>query len=152
METKYLLVEWPESQYFIGHEKCYLCEELDSAYFVPEEIFNETCNITATSEYVQDKMSDLIGIIRQSVSKLLMDTSEENPLECNITVEPFEACGLSSLQLPTIIKAWQNPTEGWITFEFIGNYRKGFEELDIYEMLQILKGLEDENSNTRTSN
>lgn len=152
METKYLLVEWPESQYFIGHEKCYLCEELDSAYFVPEEVFNETCNITATSEYVQDKMFDLIEIVRQTISKLLMDTSEENPKECHITLESPEDCGLSSLQLPTIIKAWQNPTEGWITFEFIGNYRKGFEELDIHEMLQVLKGLEDENSNTRTSN
>lgn len=151
METKYLLVEWPESQYFIGHEKCYLCEELDSAYFVPEEIFNETCNITATSEYVQDKIFDLIDIIRQSVSKLLMDTSEENPLECNITVESLEACGLSTLQMPTIVKAWQHPTEGWITFEFRDGYTKEFEHLEMSEMLQVLKGLEDENSNTRTS-
>ena len=38
---RYILVEWPESQYFIGHEKCYLCEELDSAYFVPEDLLKE---------------------------------------------------------------------------------------------------------------
>ena len=145
METKYLLVQWPESQHFIGVKGCYFISlnenddlKLDQAMFVPEEIFNETYNITATSEYVQDKMFNLIEITRQTISKLLMDTSEENPKECHITLESHEDCGLSSLQLPTIIKAWQNPTEGWITFEFIGNYRKGFEELDIYEMLQVL--------------
>lgn len=41
---KYILVEWPDSQYFIGLEGCYLCEELDCAYFVPEEIYNEIVN------------------------------------------------------------------------------------------------------------
>lgn len=153
--TRYILVEWPDSQHFMGVQGCYFCQcndensfgTLDQAMFVPEEIFNETFNTTTTSEYVQDKMFNLIEIVRQTISKLLMDTSEENPKECHITLESPEDCGLSSLQLPTIIKAWQNPTEGWITFEFIGNYRKGFEELDIYEMLQVLKGLEDENSN-----
>ena len=88
-------------------------------------------------------MFNLIEIIRQSISKLLIDTSEENPKECHITLEYDEYCGLSSLHIPTIIKAWQTPSEGWITFEFIGNYRKGFEELNIYEMLQVLNGLED---------
>ena len=157
METKYLLVQWPESQSFIGVEGCFQInpsindKNLDGAMFVPEEIFNETYNITATSEYVKEKLYDLINIVRQSISRILMDTSEENPKECHITLESPEDCGLSSLQLPTIIKVWQHPSEGWITFEFIGNYRKEFEELDIYEMLQVLKGLEDENSNTSES-
>ena len=143
MKTKFILVEWPESQYFIGHEECYLCEELDSAYFVPEEVYKEVSNITVTSGYIQNELFNLIETIRQSISKLLIDTSEENPKECHITLESSEDCGLSSLLLPTIIKAWHNPIEGWITFEFIGNYRKGFEELNIYEMLQVLSGLED---------
>lgn len=48
METKYILVEWPESQTFIGQEHCYpvipVSEEeylLDQAMFVPEETYNK---------------------------------------------------------------------------------------------------------------
>jgi len=48
METKYLLVLWPESQHFIGIEGCYSVypsindtENLDGAMFVPEDIYNE---------------------------------------------------------------------------------------------------------------
>ena len=159
METKYILVEWPESQTFIGQEHCYpvipVSEEeylLDQAMFVPEEIFNETFNITATSEYIKDKVNDIEQIIRQSVSKLLMNTSEDQSLDCEIVIEPIEAVGLSSLLLPRINKIWQNPSEGWIEFTYEGNdsiYE--FDSLEINEMLQVLKGLEDENSNTRTS-
>lgn len=49
--NKYLLVQWPESQHFIGHPKCYLCQSLDwnekeydSAYFVPEDVYDEVMN------------------------------------------------------------------------------------------------------------
>ena len=39
---RYVLVEWPESQEFIGREGCYYCsptedEQLDQAMFVPEK-------------------------------------------------------------------------------------------------------------------
>ena len=51
METKYLLVQWPESQYFIGVKGCYFISlnedddlELDQAMFVPEEIYNAVMN------------------------------------------------------------------------------------------------------------
>ena len=53
METKYLLVQWPESQSFIGVKGCYYVsiddEEdydltLDQAMFVPEEIYNKIMN------------------------------------------------------------------------------------------------------------
>lgn len=50
MKTKYILVEWPDSQYFIGIKGCYYTqpsindtENLDQAIFVPENIYN---NIT----------------------------------------------------------------------------------------------------------
>lgn len=49
--SKYLLIEWPESQYFIGLKGCYsisLDEDddisLDQAMFVPEEIYNAVIN------------------------------------------------------------------------------------------------------------
>lgn len=44
METKYILVEWPDSQHFIGHPDCHLCVELDSAWFVPETLYNKIAN------------------------------------------------------------------------------------------------------------
>lgn len=47
MKTKYILVEWPESQKWIGHPDCYLAAgESDDdrffqpMYFVPENIYN----------------------------------------------------------------------------------------------------------------
>lgn len=159
MKTKYILVEWPESQHFIGVEGCHYVSlnedddlSMDQAMFVPEEIYRETFNQTTNSEYVSSKLSDVRELIRQSLSKILMDTSEDNPLECHIVLEHPEDQGLSSLLLPTVRKIWQHPTEGWVTCEFIGRYTKDFDNLEVEELLQILKGLEDENSNTRTSN
>lgn len=50
MKTKYILVEWPESQYFMGQKGCYFCQcddensfgELDQAMFVPENLYYKT--------------------------------------------------------------------------------------------------------------
>lgn len=52
METKYLLVEWPDSQHFMGESGCYFCQcndensfgALDQAMFVPEETYNKIMN------------------------------------------------------------------------------------------------------------
>lgn len=48
-ETKYTLVEWPESQKWIDHPDCILAAEDDKLqeffeprYFVPENIYNNT--------------------------------------------------------------------------------------------------------------
>ena len=45
---RYILVEWPESQAFIGREGCYYCSptedgQLDQAMFVPENLY---CKVT----------------------------------------------------------------------------------------------------------
>jgi hypothetical protein len=45
---RYILVEWPESQEFIGQEGCYYCspgedDQLDQAMFVPEDLY---CEVT----------------------------------------------------------------------------------------------------------
>ena len=41
--NKYILVEWPESQYFMGQKNCYYCnsedKQLNQALFVPEDIY-----------------------------------------------------------------------------------------------------------------
>jgi hypothetical protein len=51
METKYILVEWPESQYFIGLKGCYFISlnedddlSLDQAIFVPENVYDHYIN------------------------------------------------------------------------------------------------------------
>lgn len=158
IETKYILVHWPESQNFIGMKNCYHINsienlDLDQAIFVPKEIFDETFNITTTSEYIEDKLNDIKQVIRQSVSKLLINTSEKQPLECEIVIESIESIGLSSVLLPRINKIWQECSEGWIRFKYEdNNIIHEFDSLELDIMLQILKGLENENSNTRTSN
>ena len=47
MKTKYILVEWPESQKWMDHPDCYLAADNDElrefftpTYFVPENIYN----------------------------------------------------------------------------------------------------------------
>ena len=39
-ETKYLKIEWPDYQYFIGKHNVYFCTD-DNTYFVPEKLVNE---------------------------------------------------------------------------------------------------------------
>lgn len=49
--NRYVLVEWPESQEFIGRPDCYFCQcndensfgTLDQAMFVPEDLY---CEVT----------------------------------------------------------------------------------------------------------
>ena len=38
--NKYILVEFPESQKYIGNKECHVCFELAGAIFVPENIYN----------------------------------------------------------------------------------------------------------------
>jgi len=55
MPKKYVLVEWPESQMLMEHnrfEECVLGQDIDghvevgsSAYFVPEDLYNEIFNL-----------------------------------------------------------------------------------------------------------
>ncbi len=49
MKTKYILVEWPESQKWIDHPDCIQAADNDEVreffaprYFVPENIYNNT--------------------------------------------------------------------------------------------------------------
>ena len=43
MRERYVLLEWPESQEFLGHPDCYDAE--DSACFVPEQLYLEKSGI-----------------------------------------------------------------------------------------------------------
>lgn len=55
------------------------------------------------------------------ISAILIDTCEEKPLACHITIGEDEAVGLSTLQLPTITELFQEPCEGIIWYKVYGN-------------------------------
>ena len=115
MKEKYVLLEWPESQEFIGHPECYSVE--DSAYFVPEDLVIElesnNQDILEISKMVE-LYSSLEKMIRESIrhflSSKLMDTSEENALKCYIPISEHNC----------IYKMWQDSPEGFIYFETDG--------------------------------
>ena len=78
--------------------------------------------------------------LRKKFSALLMNTSEEKPLECNI---PFgDSYGLSTLELPTVTSMFQIPTEGIIYFQIEGvQYPMEFDEFSNEDLKEILKSL-----------
>lgn len=80
--------------------------------------------------------------IRKKLSVILIDTSEENQLKCNIQIGEKEAVGISTLELPTIISIFQQPEEGIIWFEIEGyeNYLE-FDEIPKYDLINVLKFL-----------
>ena len=75
---------------------------------------------------------------RLFLSRLLMDTDEEHPIECDITLEPKGTFGLSSLEMPNLVRMWQDPVEGYIEFEIDG-YTVDFDGIGDEELIQIIK-------------
>ena len=91
---------------------------------------------------IEQMYNDLLESIRHNLSLKLMDTSEENPLEVYIPLE-HDAVGLSTLEMPTITKIYQCPSEGIICAHFDGdNYDTELDTLYIADMIQILRELE----------
>lgn len=62
---------------------------------------------------------DIKEELRHKLSALLMHTDEEHPIECNIKIGEDMAVGLSSLELPTVTRIFQEPKEGiiWLKME-----------------------------------
>lgn len=78
--------------------------------------------------------------IRKQLSAMLMDTNEEQPLDCNILIGQDEVFGLSTLQMPKIYKLFQQPSEG-IIWAVIEGYEHPveFDNLTDYDVNQIAK-------------
>ena len=91
---------------------------------------------------IEQIYSDLLESIRHNLSLKLMDTSEDNPLEVHIPLE-HGAEGLSTLEMPTISKIYQHPSDGIIYVHFVedGFYTE-LDNLYVEDMIQILKELE----------
>lgn len=138
--TRYLLVKSPNCSDFTDNSECYFLNS--NICFVPEDLFHKYYNITATAEYLNEKLNDLREVFRQSISRILTNTSEEKHLECEIPIKSTEIFDLSSSLILKIIEAWQHPTEGYIMFKYEGDQVKEFDDIETDELLQILKGLE----------
>ena len=62
-------------------------------------------------EHCKEQNDILIEAIRQNLSRILMDTNENNKITCDIVLE-----SASDLKKTNIVSAWQEPTEGTIWF------------------------------------
>lgn len=84
--------------------------------------------------------------LRRSLSAILMDTSEESPMACRITIGECEAVGLSSLELPTVVSAFQLPAEGIIYFWLEGVAEPvEFDDMTMNDLLTIWGELSNQN-------
>ena len=91
---------------------------------------------------IEQMHNDLLESIRHNLSLKLMDTSKDNPLEVYIPLE-HDAVGLSTLEMPTVTRIYQLPSEGIIYVHFDG-YGGDIELEDLFmdDIIQILKELE----------
>lgn len=82
--------------------------------------------------------------LRKEISKFLIDTNEQHPLKCSITIGQDEAVGLSTSKIPTICELFQIPGEGIIYYKLEGT--EDFQEIDnltLSDLLEILNTLEE---------
>lgn len=83
------------------------------------------------------RLSEYIEDYRHKISALLMDTDEEHPIECDITIGEDYSCGLSSLEMPCITKCFQQPGEGIIWFYLDGKDWVAFDDIDVRDLYEI---------------
>ena len=93
---------------------------------------------TSCEEYFTEEELDTEEL-RHKLSALLMDTSEEHPIECNITImeNNAETCGLSSNELPLVTSVFQD-SEGIIWFNICGMSEPiEFDDLDLEDIQTV---------------
>ena len=102
---------------------------------------NEQETQNKTPEELSQMYDTLNEGIRHTLSAALMDTSEEHPMDVCIPLDTG-ATGLSDLEKNSIIRIFQDPTEGiiWVMVDFYDEYIE-FDELTIEDKLQVVKDL-----------
>lgn len=107
-----------------------------------ERLMNKTFEeiMTAYNERI-NRDDDIREMIRMYLSRLLMNTSEENKFVCEFPLDTHECCGLSSLQMPWVTAMWQDPAEGFITFIIDEKSKRDFDDMDIEELISVVKGV-----------
>jgi len=81
--------------------------------------------------------------LRRKLSAILMDTDEQHPMECNVLIGESEAQGLSSLELPVVISAFQQPSEGiiWFNIEYCKDPIE-FDDMNLEDIINIINYFE----------
>lgn len=79
--------------------------------------------------------------LRKKFSVLLMYNDANNPKECYITYEPKGTFGLSSNNLPLIVKVFQTIPEGIIYFYEKGDCYVEFDDIDVDALEEIYQKL-----------
>lgn len=96
-----------------------------------------SCGMIYSDEHIEKEN------LRYKLSLLLMDTSEEHPLECNIIImeDNNENCGLSCNELPLVTSVFQDK-EGIIWFNIYGMSEPiEFDDLDLEDIETVYKAL-----------
>lgn len=95
-------------------------------------------------QQIKEEYRNLFECVRHLLSRILMDTDRDHPIECDIPIEPAYAFGLSTLEMPSVISVYQEPTEGtiWVRFRGTEDYSI-LEELPLDEQIQLAEGLQD---------
>lgn len=79
--------------------------------------------------------------LRHKISALLVDTAEDNPLVCDITIGESQEQGLSSLELPRVVGAFHD-YEARIWFNLYGcNEPMDFDDLPTEDLIKIWENL-----------
>jgi DNA-directed RNA polymerase subunit RPC12/RpoP len=77
--------------------------------------------------------------IRHELSALIMDTTEENPLQCEVIIGEDEAQGLSTLQMPLVVGVFQDCYACiWVNIEG-AEEPTNFDDLTLGDVKSILK-------------
>lgn len=79
--------------------------------------------------------------LRKKFSSLLMHNDANNPKECQISLESDDAFGLSSNDLPQIVKVFQTIPEGIIHFYLEGDCYVEFDDIDVNILEEIYQKL-----------
>lgn len=83
---------------------------------------------------------------RHFLSRMLMDTDEDNPMQCSIVLEST-APMMSSLDALEITSMWQEPQEGviWVQFYGFGSPLE-LDDIRSEELIEIIEYFDNENS------
>ena len=105
---------------------------------------NRTPNeITTLFDSWKENENNIRQMVRNYLSRQLMNTNEDEKMDVDIVVDVEDAMGLSSLELPNIIKMWQHSTEGWIIFETYGGGVYDFDDWATKELVQIMNDFDE---------
>jgi hypothetical protein len=84
--VKYIMVEWPEIQNYMDHPgwgECILCQSIeghecpDSAYMVPEDIYDEVHNSVYFSKTGKPELGDRVIISGEGLDYMIRTYDEE---------------------------------------------------------------------------